>query len=163
MGDVFGMDDDDENESDENDEVLLRMLIKDLVFGLCWVSFLEVLYYEVGCCYVILDGYCLNDDEFYVFVMENYGKMWCFIWVNFFIFVGFIWVVCEDLVNFNIFYLGCEFFVWILIDWGEFWLSLNMNFFMVVIYEFVIYFIVGEVVVVIYGWSLWILDVFILR
>lgn len=81
---------------------------------LMWVLMIEVLKFVEGCVYVCVDGYCLDNDDLYVFVFEDYGVFFKLICGN--VIWGFSCCFCEDLKNENLFYLGIEFFFWILFD-----------------------------------------------
>jgi photosystem II stability/assembly factor-like uncharacterized protein len=128
-----------------------------------WVAWIEPSRAEAARAYLVLDGHRSDDDRPHLFVTEDFGATWRSIVADLPADAGTTRVLCEDIVNADVLYLGTEFGAWVSIDRGRSWHTLGANLPTVAVHAFAQHPTAGEIVAATHGRSLWVLDVTTLR
>ncbi len=128
-----------------------------------FVSWLEASRFEESRVYLVLDAHRSDDDTPFLFVSEDAGVTWRSIVSNLPKDAGTTRVLCEDLRNPDLLYLGTEFGAYVSLDRGKRWTSLGVNLPTVAVHGFAQHAGSGDVVAATHGRSLWVMDVTPLR
>jgi photosystem II stability/assembly factor-like uncharacterized protein len=128
-----------------------------------YVSWLEASRFEESRVYLVLDAHRSDDETPFLFVSEDAGATWRSLVSNLPEDAGTTRVLCEDLRNPDLLYLGTEFGAYVSLDRGAHWTSLGANLPTVAVHGFAQHEASGDLVAATHGRSLWVMDVTPLR
>ncbi|MFC1476857.1 WD40/YVTN/BNR-like repeat-containing protein [candidate division KSB1 bacterium] len=122
-----------------------------------WVSRVEASHFDVGTCYLTIDGHRSANFDPWVFKTTDFGATWTNITSNL---PGgeSVYVIREDLKNPNLLFIGTEFSAFYSITGGRSWAKLNKNLPTVAIHDLVIHPRDNDLLAGTHGRSIWIMD-----
>ena len=121
-----------------------------------WVSRVDASPHAAGTALISFDGHRTGDFSTYVYRSDDYGDSWNRL--NTEAVEGYAWVIRQDLVNPDLFFLGTEFGLWISLDAGSNWARFKENLPKVAVHDIAIHPREHDLIIGTHGRGVYIID-----
>ena len=120
-----------------------------------WVSRITTSSHDKGTAFVTFDGHRTGDMKTYVYQTTDFGKSWEKLSAAD---VGYAWIMRQDTVNPDLYFLGTEFGLYVSLDAGQNWARFKENLPKVAVHDMVIHPTEHDLILATHGRGVYIID-----